>query len=505
MTQRIALVLFIGFVGWLFARDLRRRAGVSKASWLVLLWVVIFASRPVSTWLSYGGGTGTVDAYLEGNPLERSIFLVLIFLGAAILLKRRIALGALLRQNVWLSVFFVYCLVSVVWSDYPFVAFKRWFKDFGNVVIVLVLLTEKNPIEAINAVFVRCAYLLVPLSMLFIRYFPEFGRMYGGYSGNDLMYVGVATHKNTLGAMLLTACAFLVWDLIRHRTDESRQGGRFDWIDSALILCIASWLLIIADSATALLCTLLAVALLLATSLGPIRRKLRFVEVYVIAGAALWLVLDGMFNLTELVVLSVGRDMSLTSRTGAWDMLIAQQDNVLLGAGFKSFWAGDRMARLWQNPDLPRIVQAHSGYVETYLNGGALGIVFLSTMLLAGFAKIKRHLVTGTDFSRLRFTFFVITLFYNYSEASFNQLSLLWFVTLLVIIEGPQPVEALATMRAAHDTVRPPTALRPGPWRPEGAVDRWRKDAARPRFQFEPARRTGGEKAPYVNGLRRTL
>lgn len=434
MLRQIATPLFVGFIVWLFARDLRRRPEVSQASWLVLVWVVIFAARPVSSWLSSGPAMSP-DAYLEGNPLERSISLLLMGAAALILLRRGLPLSGLITRNTWLFAFFGYCLLSVVWSEYPFVAFKRFSKDFGNVIIVLVLLTEKAPVEAIKATFVRCAYLLVPLSVLFIRYIPELGRVYTGWNGADRMFVGVATHKNTLGALLMVSSAFLVWDMVSRRDETGNKRLKFGWMDQAVVLGMAIWLLAITDSATSLFCTVLIGALFFVTGTSMFKKRLRRIEVYGLVLGGLWFALDSVFRLTELVVRSLGRDMTFTTRTDAWEIVLAMQDRPFIGAGFKSFWSGDRMVRLWEQ--LPGIVQAHSGYVELYLNGGMVGLAFLTFMLLSGFRKIKRQLMDGDDYSRVRLGFWVIALVYNFSEASFNQLSLLWIVTLLVIAEGP--------------------------------------------------------------------
>ena len=175
MPRQIALLGFAGFIAWLLVRDVRRRPDVSAASWLVVLWAVIFASRPVSSWFQSGPAVSSVDAYLEGSPVDRAVFLLLIAIGYVALLRRRLPLGTLVRQNAWLFVFYGFWALSVLWSEYPFVAFKRWFKDFGSVVMVLLLLTDRNPVETVKAFFVRSAYLLVPMSVLFVRFYPEIG------------------------------------------------------------------------------------------------------------------------------------------------------------------------------------------------------------------------------------------------------------------------------------------------------------------------------------------
>ena len=473
----------------------KRRTGVSHASWLVLMWTVIFAARPVSMWFSVSGSQQTPDGYMDGNPLERVVFLALIVVGAIVLARRRLSLASVIGRNGWLFAFYAYCALSILWSDYTFVAFKRWFKDFGNVVMVLVLLTEADPVQAVKAVFARCAYLLVTLSVLFIRYMPELGRVYWGWNQSNRMFVGVATHKNTLGALLLVSSLFLFWDLVSRRKAPALETGsprltRFGWLDPMLVLLMSVWLLSITDSATSLLCAVLGVIIYLLTGMKAVKSRLRFIEAYVIAGTCIWLLLDSAFKVTELLVLSVGRDMTFTTRTDAWDLVLSQQDNPLFGAGFKSFWSGERLVRLWR--DLPGIVQAHSGYVETYLNGGLVGLGFLTAMLLAGFRKIKRQLVTGDDFARIRLTFWVLTLVYNFSEAAFNQLSLLWVVTLLVITDGPQPAAAIAPVAVISPAVRSVMPPRPGRWQPAANDERWRNGVAKPGWRERPKARAAG-------------
>ena len=444
MGRQAALLLCLAFIGLLLVGDLRRRRGISISAWLAVVWLGICASRPVSSWFEVGMAQATPDAYLEGSPLDGMVFLVLILCACGVLWWRRVSLGEILSSNRWIFVFYLFCGVSVLWSDYPFVAFKRWYKDFGNVLLLLILLTERDPVDAVKAVFVRCAYVLVPLSFIFVRYFPETGRAYTGWNGNDLMYVGVATHKNTLGALLLVSTLFLVSDLIDRRGKRSVIASVLGRVDSFVVLLMAVWLLVIANSATSLVCTILAVVILLGTSVGFVRRRLRFVEVFVVVLVAAWFLLDSLFGITASAVEGLGRDMTFTGRSEAWEIVLSSPINPLIGAGFKSFWAGERMATLWLT--LPHIVQAHNGYVETYLNGGVLGLCLLLVMMGAGFAKIKRSLVAGDRFARVRFAFWVIALIYNFSEAAFNNLFFVWFTTLLVVAEPPMRIRAAASL-----------------------------------------------------------
>ena len=57
--------------------------------------------------------------------------------------------------------------------------------------------------------------------------------------------------------------------------------------------------------------------------------------------------------------------MTLTGRTAIWDSVLQKVSNPLFGAGFESFWLGDRLKSMWAEfyfkPN-----QAHNGYIEVY-------------------------------------------------------------------------------------------------------------------------------------------
>ena len=53
------------------------------------------------------------------------------------------------------------------------------------------------------------AYLLIPLSIVLTKYFPELGKQYDTWSGMGY-YIGVATSKNMLGALCLVSAVFFL-------------------------------------------------------------------------------------------------------------------------------------------------------------------------------------------------------------------------------------------------------------------------------------------------------
>src|SRR6185312_1541508 len=109
-------------------------------------------------WFFFGVGGGSSD--LDGSWLDRTFYSTLMVLSLSILVQRRVSLAAVVRQNKGLVLFYGFLFVTIVWAAYPIPTFKRWIKDVGAIPVLLVILTEANPIEALKAVFTRCAFVL---------------------------------------------------------------------------------------------------------------------------------------------------------------------------------------------------------------------------------------------------------------------------------------------------------------------------------------------------------
>ena len=218
MPPPLAAFLTVGFMVFLFRRDIREKPNVSGAFWLPLLWTVIVCSRGLSGWLKIFGlpVTGAISVE-EGSPLDAWFYFLLIAVGIYILNKRQVRLSEIVQNNGWIIAFLLYCLISIVWSDFPLVAFKRWIKILGNPIMALIVLTEPDPEEAFKQLMKRCAYVVVPVSILFIKYYPQWGRTYDQWSGVQITN-GIAVGKNLLGADCLILGLFFFWYLLDRKS-----------------------------------------------------------------------------------------------------------------------------------------------------------------------------------------------------------------------------------------------------------------------------------------------
>ena len=430
-----ALLLCLGFIAWLFYRNSERRAGVSLALWIPLAWLFIVSSRPVSLWIGIGRTEYTSEQLLDGSPLDSVVFLALIVAGAIVLVRRRLNWAALFRRNRWLFVFFIYLGLSVVWSEYPFVSLKRWIKDLGNVIMVLVVLSDHNPIQAVRFLLARCCYLLLPLSIIFIKYFPDLGRYYDRWIGTAY-YCGVTTDKNMLGMTLFACSLALIWMLLQPDRKRTRAQARTDRIILVLMAGMTYWLLQQAHSATALSCTLLGALVIWGTRFARIRTHL---GVYGAAAGVFILLMQLTFNLSEIVAQALGRDMTFTGRTDIWSALLKEGTNPLFGAGYYSFWLGDRIERLSASY-FYHLNEAHDTYLETYLNSGLIGVALLFAVLLSAGIWIKREAMKSEPFGAFRLACFIPMLLYGITEAFMNRLGFLWFLFLLIVMDYPKRV-----------------------------------------------------------------
>lgn len=431
-----AIVIFATFTLWLLANDAKRRAGVSPALWAVVAWITLVGSRPVSAWFDVGPAVGTAaEAYDEGNPLERGVYFFLIFFGILVLLRRNVRLRVVIGSNAWLFLFFVYWGLSVFWADASFVSFKRWTKDLGNMVMVMVVLSDSSRLNAIKAVLKRSACILVPVSVLFIRFVPALGRTYHSGTG-EMMYTGVTTHKNSLGVLALVCLIFLLWEFVgKSGEGELRRSVRSTVGDLTLLL-MAGWLLLMSGSATALGCAAVGATIVMMLSLKGVRAHARSIEFLGCAiGAGLWASGAAQSMLEFLIVDVLGRDLTLTTRTDVWPMLLSKADNVVVGSGFNSFWTGERLADLYAKLG---IIQAHNGYLETYLNGGLLAVGLLGMVLLSAVRTTNKQIAQSDPCASLAFAFIAVSLIYNCTEVSFDKTNMLWFGLLLLITRYPQ-------------------------------------------------------------------
>lgn len=333
--------------------------------------------------------------------------------------------------------FLSFALASVVWSDFPFVTFKRWVRDVGNYLVILVVLSDPFPLEAIRTVLRRLSYLLISLSVVLIKYFPALSKSWDPWTG-VAEYSGVTTGKNMLGVLCLVSGLFFFWDTVTRWADRRRQGTRRIILVNIAFLAMVLWLLHMCDSATSRVCLVLGCLIIAAARSKTVKRRPALLTVGIPLGICLYLILAFGFgvDINAALIKAVGRNPTLTDRTKIWSFLLSMKTNLILGAGYESFWLGPRLERFWLNAGLGHINEAHNGYLEVYLNLGIAGLLLLVWFLIASYRTICRRL-TLSSLGSLSFSLWTIVLFYSVTEAGFRS-GVMWFTFLLGAIAVPE-------------------------------------------------------------------
>lgn len=374
---------------------------------------------------------------LEGHPFNKIVYTALIVLALLVLVQRRTVTARAMRQSWPLVLFFVYCLASLAWSDFPQVGFRRWNKAIGDCLAVLLVWTDRQPLAAFKRLLAIGAYILIPLSILFIRYYDHLGRYHHRWFGTTY-FCGVALEKNGLGAICLIFGLAVVSRLINLFGEESRLPGRSRHMTAQIvILAMVLWLFSIVDSVTSLMCFVSASVLLFATRYRFVARSRSLVHCFTIllillpASVAFLDFIPGALHL-------LGRNSTLTERTDIWAAVIRLTPNALLGSGYETFWLGPRLDALvadvtrWWIPN-----QSHNGYIEIYANLGWVGLAGLLVVLFHAYTKVARAYRNNVTTS-LVLAFFVTGVVYNFTEAAFFRGTFPVWLSLLLALAVPQ-------------------------------------------------------------------
>ena len=425
MPPGLALLVGLGFVAYLLRIDSRQSKDGSSALWIPLAWMFFAASRFLSQWLSVIGVPVPGADVVDGSPLDRVVFFLLMAAAIVVLRRRRVDWPRAFVDNKWIWLYFAFGLASVLWSAEPVMSFRRVPKAAGNVLMAMVILTEPRPFYGLASVLRRLAYLTLPLSVVFNRYFPQLSRGYSN-SGSQ-MFSGVGTQKNSLGELCLLAGIYCVWDLLYVRDQQIRTLGglvRVEWIVAGLV----AWLMATANSATALACLAVASAVLVLGRTGLTKSPTRMVVVVLIAGVSA-IAADSLFGLFSVVITALGRRSDLTTRVPMWEHVLATAPgSSAFGVGFEAYWvtaAGRATSEVFG------ISNAHNGYLDAYLSSGYIGLGLILLSLVSGIIKVAQRPPEDIAGAALRLAAIVTVILYNWTESAFRTVSTLWVLFLV--------------------------------------------------------------------------
>ncbi len=364
--------------------------------------------------------------------MDRLFLIVMLCLGVAMLIKRKFNWAAILKENFWLLLLLSYMLVSCLWTETPFISFKRWTRELITIVMVSVIISEPHPWKSLESLLRRTVYILIPLSIVLINYFPEYGRMYLHHSG-DLMWIGAAMHKNTLTQLCVAAIFFLVWTFLRRRQGSISMVPRYQTILEVFIIVLAVWIMggpnhSFNYSATATIAGVIGLLMLIGFYWlkkkgkipGP---KLLSILVIILITYGTLTPMIGKLSLIN-VSSAVGRDETLTGRAEVWEKVVPiAMKRPLFGHGHEGFWTTNTREEF----DIPG---AHNGFLDIILCLGFIGLGLYGIFFISNIRKAQREMMMHFDWGVFWICSLVMLILSNITESFVSFMSMRFVVIL---------------------------------------------------------------------------
>lgn len=316
------------------------------------------------------------------NPVRQLVFSVIYFLSLISLTPVWSKMFRIVKQEKFLAIFFLWTLLSIIWSGSPDVTFKRWIQIFGSYIVIISIFVHSESAEDILKFFRIILYIYIPISFISVFTIPDATMSYQGESA----WRGLAAHKNGFGQISLVSSLFWFFS-------TQNKNSKLKWIYYSMFF-ISIILLVGSKSSTSII-TLLIIGLLILFinikekfSFGGIGKWLLyllglfFVTTVIFAAILFPSVLESFFNLT-------GKDPTFTGRTDLWaDVLTLVSKNIIWGVGYGAFWVPntEQLNYLYQFYIwLPQ--QAHNGYIDIIIETGFIGLSIFASMLFAYFYR----------------------------------------------------------------------------------------------------------------------
>jgi O-antigen ligase len=322
--------------------------------------------------LSVSRSGGTFESASAGNVINQLVGVLLLGLCLLILYRE---LNYFIKQHFfenwpWLILFGVFAC-SVLWSYSPSISFRRFIAFMTLVVVAYYLAINYSPKSLFN--FLVNAILLAIL--LGLIYEITTGKSLAiGLSDRGSAFSGIYYDKN--GAARIYAYGLILFVAINDKFTK------FDYMKLSVFLLALS----LSQSVSGIILATMGVVIvtLIRVTRGRTKKqsfnRLAILIILSVIGI-------GLLSVIYVYLLGLmGRDANLTDRVIIWQLLAPSlEDEYWFGFGFGAFWASDASSGFLEGWKF--IGNAHSGYIETRLNAGMLGLLALFLLMISFFHR----------------------------------------------------------------------------------------------------------------------
>ena len=379
----------------------------------------LFVSTGALFPLLASGGTATFDA--DTAATLRLLLLPSLVMAPILLLTKQREITALFLSNPLLIALLLWVWTSLSWSIDPAISARRALALTTNSVITCYLVSSYEISAVVRRLLLVC-FIALSLNAICLIFSPSFA-----FSSEDGRFRGIFTHKSVLGQFLIISTFVLLL------SSQERLATRS--------IIIVGFLLVFAIGIpTKSVTALLLIPMLLTISILPdvfkIDRVRSWTLVFFVLTFTGVMILVGTLFIDDLMAF-IGRDLTFTGRTGIWFYVFSYiERRPLLGYGYGAFFGDQDYILQLKQTFLFDLTGAHSGYLQTWLDLGLIGLGIAVLFLMTGFVQSIRRLSSEGDIAA-RFGFFWLLLYFgrNLVESDLlSQSQMSWPLALLGVL-----------------------------------------------------------------------
>lgn len=334
------------------------------------------------------------------NVYNQIIYLFLFLVVLISLIFRYDSFFNFIKEEKFLLLFILFCIISIFWSDYPNLSLKRSIQLLIKYLVIVITLLNINSTKILKTLkIIISLYVFSNLFFCIFNINSSIDPVFGSWRG-------IEVQKNGLGQISLYC--FLITLLI-YRIEQVRSKKIYD-----LILMFISVFLIFMARSSSVIVTFLLVVIALAISylsnlfklLGLKKSFIFFVLFFVLANLIIFLMLSK--DIFASVPDIFGKDLTLSGRVPIWLYIWSDaKSKFLLGFGYATYWimGSTRIDLFALNFEGFKVNEAHNGYLEIILQLGFIGFLFFLVFLCV---YLYRTIKIKNDLAIIIFLFMIV-------------------------------------------------------------------------------------------------
>ena len=320
-----------------------------------------------------------------GNIVNQIVYSSLFLLSVISLFFRRLDALAIIKKEKLLTIFLIWCFISILWSYSPIDTGKRFFRTLTLFTVTLSLLVHTSSTKDILNFLKPILYPYIFISVIACL------TISGAIDVKFNTWRGFEDTKNVLGGVSVV-CILLTFFIYKMETGSAK-------FIAAIAMLFSFALLLGSRSATAISSFFIIAACGSIISIDELFKPLglgRAVSAVILLFAFTMIAIFVLASpeIIAMVTEAIGKDPSFSGRTDLWTaMFISISHHPFLGTGYQAFWSVDPPSNYLQHIYATFVWipnEAHNGFIDIANEVGLIGLVLFLIMIFRYFISMRR-------------------------------------------------------------------------------------------------------------------